>query len=414
MIRRGSNLTTLFLTVLLDMIGVGIVIPVLAIIILRSDSGVLLGDISIETRRLLYGLLVAVYPLAQFFGAPLLGALSDRFGRKPVLLLSLAGTSLGYVLFALGIGLHSMTILLVSRILDGFTGGNISTAMSAIADMSSTKDKAKNFGLIGMAFGFGFIVGPSIGGLLADSSIHPWFTFQTPFWFAAFLSACTVLFTIFRFDETHTSPTYTRIDPFTGIRNIVHAFAMPKLRTIFVVVLLLTIGFNFFTQFYQDYLIVKFNFDQSDIGYLFGFVGLWIAFTQGVLIRPAVKRYAPHHILAVSVLGLSIVLPALLLPNTVLMVYFVNPFVSIFQGFTLPNLNAVISNLAGRESQGEVLGISQSMQSVGMTIPPLLAGLAANIDVHLPLLIAGGVTFFAWLIFISTFGKMPREKFHEV
>jgi DHA1 family tetracycline resistance protein-like MFS transporter len=213
MIRRGSNLTTLFLTVLLDMIGVGIVIPILATVILRPDSGVLDPSMTLETRRLVYGLLVAVYPIAQFFGAPLLGALSDRFGRKPILLLSLTGTSIGYLLFALGIGFHSIMILLISRILDGFTGGNISTAMSSIADMSSAQDKAKNFGLIGMAFGFGFIVGPSIGGLLADSSIVSWFTFQTPFWFAAALSAFTVIFTIFRFDETHPSPTYTPIDP---------------------------------------------------------------------------------------------------------------------------------------------------------------------------------------------------------
>jgi DHA1 family tetracycline resistance protein-like MFS transporter len=414
MIRRGSNLTTLFLTVLLDMIGVGIVIPILATVILRPDSGVLDPSMTLETRRLVYGLLVAVYPIAQFFGAPLLGALSDRFGRKPILLLSLTGTSIGYLLFALGIGFHSIMILLISRILDGFTGGNISTAMSSIADMSSAQDKAKNFGLIGMAFGFGFIVGPSIGGLLADSSIVSWFTFQTPFWFAAALSAFTVIFTIFRFDETHPSPTYTPIDPFTGIRNVVHAFAMPKLRTIFIVVLLLTIGFNFFTQFYQDYLILKFNFDESDIGYLFGFVGVWIALTQGLFIRPFVKKYAPNHILIVSVLGLSLVLPALLLPQTVMAIYLINPFVAIFQGFTLPNLNAVISNLAGRESQGEVLGISQSMQSVGMAVPPLLAGLAANLDFRLPLLIAGGITFLAWLIFVIAFGRMPRERFHEI
>lgn len=247
--QMDKRFITLFFTAFIDMLGIGIVIPVLGHLFLDA-SGILPGEHALSVRTFLLGLLIASYPLAQFFGAPLLGALSDRHGRKKILVLSLIGTFIGYVLFAYAILTRNLVLLFVSRILDGFTGGNISTVMSSIADISEHKDKAKNFGIIGMAFGLGVIFGPMIGGILADSTVVSWFNPSIPFFFAAFLTLVNILMVSTLFKETLVTRIHTEINLFTGFKNIGKALAMRNLRTMFIVMFLLTFGFNFYTQFF--------------------------------------------------------------------------------------------------------------------------------------------------------------------
>ena len=145
-----KSLFVLFCIVFLDMIGIGIVFPILAPLFIDQSSGIFSASVPYAARTVLFGLLIASYPFAQFFGAPLLGGLSDRHGRKNLLITSLAGTCIGYVLFALGIVFHNIYFLFFSRLLSGFTGGNISVTLSSIADVSGQKEKVRNFGLIGM------------------------------------------------------------------------------------------------------------------------------------------------------------------------------------------------------------------------------------------------------------------------
>ena len=406
-------LATIFLTVFIDLLGVGIIIPVLAPLFLNPMSGILPVDYqsAILTRQLLLGLLISVYPLAQFFGAPILGAMSDRFGRKKILIVSLIGTCIGYLFFGAGIAAASLATLFMSRAIDGFTGGNISIALSAIADISDPKEKTRNFGLIGMAFGLGFILGPYIGGKLADPTVVSWFTHSTPFWFAAALTFLNIMLVAFRFPETLKTRVQTRISAFTGFRNIAKAFRMPNLRTMFLVVFFLTIGFNFFTQFFQVYLIEKFQFTTGNIGDLFAYIGLWIAFGQGVVTRIASKKFKPHQILSVSCVMLSAALLALLIPDKSWMLLIVLPFVAIANGLTQPNSTAMISNLSSKEAQGEVLGINQSIQSLGMAIPPIIAGIISTIDRILPIFMASCFVFLAWVIFLAFYSNRKQEVF---
>src|ERR1035437_2493368 len=233
--KQKSPLMTIFLTVFINLLGVGIVIPVIAPLLLYPAHNMLPFETSQHTRSIVLGFLIASYPLAQFFGAPMLGALSDRYGRKKLLALSLFGTVVGYILFATAIIEQNIYLLFFSRILDGFTGGNISIAFSAIADLSDEKTKAKNFGMIGAAFGLGFILGPFIGGRLADSNVVSWFNPATPFWFAALLASLNLLFVFIAFPEILKVRNNTPVSLFTGIRNIGVAFQKQHLRTIFFV-----------------------------------------------------------------------------------------------------------------------------------------------------------------------------------
>ena len=401
----------IFFTVFLDLLGLGIVIPILPAVLLDPRSAVLPFSYDFSTRTLIYGFLIASYPLAQFFGAPILGSLADQKGRKKLLTISLLGTLLGYILFALGIMYNNIYLLFIGRILDGFTGGNISIAQSSIADISTPETKSRNFGLIGMAFGLGFIIGPYIGGKLADPSIISWFSYATPFWLSVILTSINILLVLLYFPETLVNISVaSKVSILTGFKNIKKAFTYKDLRTMFLVGFLLTVGFNFFTQFFQVFLIGKFQFNQSKIGDLFAYMGIWIALSQGVFLRPLSKKYNPMSILSVCIILLALTFPLLLLPTKAIGIYLIIPFIAIFQGLTQPNSTAIISNLADKDRQGEILGINQSIMSLAQAIPPIIAGFITSISLNLPTIFAAGSTLVAWLVFRIFFIKQQKLK----
>lgn len=410
----ARSVLPLLLTIFLDVVGLGIAIPILAVIFISKTESILPPDIDPRLRPLLYGLLIAAYPFAQFFGAPILGALSDQHGRKKLLLLSLAGTAAGYVLFAIGIVLRSIPLLFLSRILDGFTGGNISIAQSAMADTSDTSSKTRAFGLMGMTFGLGFILGPTLGGILSDSTIVSWFSPSVPFWFAALLTILNMALLSTFFKETLHTQIHTPVTILTGIRNIRKAFTTRGIRTVFFILFLFFLGVNIFQQFFQIYLIEAFSFTQGDIGMMFGFIGLCIALTQGLVVRPISRRFEPAQVLRFSLLGVGIALPFLLLPTQSIWLYAVIPFTALFQGLTFPNSTALVSNLIGKESQGEGLGLNQSVQAVAQMLPPILAGTVAYLHPGLPIVLASFFVLLSWIFFLTLYSPATVEIFHEV
>jgi DHA1 family tetracycline resistance protein-like MFS transporter len=388
----------IFLTVFLDMLGVGIIIPIIPSLFLDFNNGFLPTDMSMHSRNILLGFLLATYSFAQFFGSPVLGALSDNKGRKPILTISLIGTMLGYLLFAFGLEMQSVVILFLSRLLDGFTGGNISIAFSVISDVSDEKSKAKNFGMVGAAFGLGFILGPYIGGKLADPTIVSWFNIKTPFYFAALLSFINILSVKFNLPETLVTRSSKQISFTTGFKNISEAFAMPHLRKVFFTVFLVTLGFNFFTTFFQVFLFLRFKWNISNIADFFAFIGFWIVLAQAALIRPLTKRFGNLQILKVSLFILSIALVLVITPDKPMYIFFIAPFIALSQGISGPNLTSIVSDSALPQEQGKILGINQSVSSLAMMIPPIIAGFATNVSENLPSILAGIFTLFGWLI----------------
>ncbi len=404
-------LIPVFLTVFIDLLGATLVLPILAPLFLDLQHGIWPIDIStlsnqakeipsiIRERTFIFGLLIASFPLAQFFGAPLLGAWADKAGRKKVLTISLIGTLIGYILFAIGVHQHWVWLLFAARILDGFTGGNISIAFSAISDVSTPETKTKNFGLIGMAFGLGFIIGPYIGGKLSDPNLVSWFNFETPFWFAAILCLVNIILVLRFFFETLKTPSTKRIDLLQGFRNIGAAVNKPHLRKIFLVVFLVTFGFSIFTQFLQVFLIQKFSFSQSDIGDYFAFIGICIAITQGFITRLISKRLKPDMAVSIFMFTLAIALVLILFPGQSMYLYLLSPLIAVSQGVMSPNLQTIVSNSGGPQEQGEILGMNQSVQSLAQGIPPIVAGIVVSINMYLPISLAAAFTLMAWFAF---------------
>ena len=393
-------LTTIFFTVFLDVIGIGIAMPTITPLLLRPDSGLLAGTYSLDERTILLGYLLASFSVAGFFGGPLLGALSDRYGRKPLLLFSLLLTLSGYLIFALGIQARNLPLLFLSRVVYGIGGGNIAIIQSAIADVSDAASRTRNFGLIGVAFGLGFVVGPTLGGELSNPETVSWFNFATPFYAAALLAVLNIVMVLFAFRETLATPIRRPVTPFTGFRNLAEAFTIRRLRLLFGGVFFYSLGFSFYSQFFAVYLLKRFDFDQVRIGRYFGFVGLCIVIMQGLVVRRLSSVYTPQQILRVSVLGLAVVLWCFLLPQQAWQVFLVAPVLALFQGLTSPNATSLVSTSATADEQGKMMGINQSVMSAAFATPPIIAGHIETINLSLPLIMAGLMAILGWFFFV--------------
>lgn len=375
-------LSTIFFIIFLDLLGVGIIIPILPALFEHQDAHPLLflgNEISVGVKYIFYGLLIALYSIGRFFAAPILGDLSDVYGRKKILIFSLIGTAFGYFLFAFGILKQSLEILFISRLLDGITGGNISTAQAVIGDVSKPEDRAKNFGMIGAAFGLGFILGPFLGGILSDPTVVSWFNPKIPFIFAGLMSIGSMIMTLTFLPET--APFTEKVFKFTIRKPLEHigkAVRDVHLGRLFIVSFLFTIGFGFYTSFFALYLADKFDLSEKGIGLFFAYSGIFIALMQVLVTRHVAKKYPDTTVLGVSFLMIAFSVSLYLSVSKVWMLYLLPPFAALWIGLTMANFMSLLSKRAGDRAQGEVFGLNASMQSAGEIIPPLVAGLIAT------------------------------------
>ncbi len=396
----------LYLTVLIDMIGIGVLIPVIPQLFANPDSGAFLLNASqAKLGFILLGLLSSIYPIAMFFASPILGSLSDKYGRRPVLLISILGTSVGYILFALSIVWRNIPLLFFSRIVDGLTGGNISTVQASITDQVTPENRAKAFGLMGATFGIGFILGPFIGGKLADPSFVSWFNASTPFIFAGILAFINFLSIYFFFAETNIHiDRDRRIKYFSSVVNLFKIKNLNReIRYLLIVSFLFNAGFAFFTSFFNVYLTHKFNFTVGQIGNFFGYIGLCSIFTQLVVVQFVSKRFHQINILRFAYLMVALATAGYLLPSKAWMIYLVTPFFAIPNGLQMANFSALLSHRTPPKERGETVGISASFNSLGQALPPVFAGMiAVAFAPSAPILIASLFMLGAGVLFWMT------------
>lgn len=358
-------------------------------------------------RGLLIGLLISSYFIAQFFSSPILGSLSDRKGRKKIIIFTLSLAFIGFVIGGIGIVIQNVYLLFFSRILAGSASGNYAVAQAVITDISDEGSKTKNFGLINMAYGSGFIIGPFIGGKLSDPHFASWCDYATPFWFAGLLCLFNILWMAACFKETLRAPLQSTLSVFKGIKNLQKALQIEPLRMIFITMFLFSFGWGFFCEFVPLFLMQKYQFRAPEIGNFYAYMGGLVAISQGLLIRPFLKRFSPRFLLLSGLFLLGTTLPILILLEEAWMLLWILPVILFFEALIYPNASTCVSNLSNKENQGEVLGIHQSVQSAAIAISPLFSGsLVANYP-YLPITVGSFMTVLAGSLFLLSKKKEP-------
>jgi DHA1 family tetracycline resistance protein-like MFS transporter len=341
-------LLVIFLTILVNLIGFGIIIPLLPFYAETFGAS-----------PLVIGLLFAVFSLCQLIAAPALGDLSDRYGRRPVLIFSLAGTVLSFLMLAVA---QSITMLFLARIVDGLSGGNISTARAYVADVTEPKDRARAYGLIGAAFGLGFILGPALSGLLSRIS------YTAPIWAAAAITLVATAMAWFWLPETvHRAAAGTGM-PF---RNLAQLMRRPGLRRMLIIDFVYWLAFAVFQTTFALFAARRFGFDVPQTGYFFAAFGVLGAIVQGGLIRPVVQRLGDKPTFMVGLVCAAVGLVASTLVHSVALFALTLVPLALGIGFGHPTVSSLVSRAGRGDEQGRVQGAAGAVESLGRTIGPV-------------------------------------------
>ena len=398
----------IFLVVFFGYVGFSLAFPIFSPMFLEKSHSFFPMDLSVKVRTTLLGFVLAAYPFGQFLGLPLLGQLSDCYGRKSVLSISLWVSLIAYIGSAYAIMIHSFWLLLISRFICGYAEGNFSIAQATVADLSSGHDRVKKFGILNMAASLGFVFGPIIGGKLADPNWVSWFGDDTPFWLAAILILCTWILVMWQLPETKPKEERSKpkdsIHPLTGLMIVHKSFSKVGHRDLYLINFMFYFGLFFFYQYFPVLLVKRYAFTPSGIADVSAYVAVIIALAQLLIVHPLAKRIHPRR---AAIIGAFILAPALVcltLPNFDLSTYIFLPIACIAMALTTTNWQSLVSHSVPEDLQGEVLGVNYSMQILGEIITSALGGfLAGYFIVSMPLIVGGVVVFLsAMAIWIFT------------
>jgi len=365
-------MSAIFLIVLVDILGLTIILPLLPFYAEHFGA-------SATT----VGLLISSYALCQLIAAPLLGRLSDSRGRKPLLLLSQAGTFAGFLILA---GAGSLWMVFLGRIIDGLTAGNLSLAQAYISDITTPQNRAKAFGLIGTAFGIGFLIGPAISGYLAQ------FGYAYPILTAAALSATSILCTLFLLPAEKPHET-TQQPPgsFLGF------FAKPGLRGLLIQFLLYTFSFTIFMSGFALYAQRRYQYETREVGYVLAFIGLLGIVHQGGLLGPLRRWIGERGLVITGFLATTAAYGILGWSTTRLQLLGSSAANAYGNGSLRPALTSLITQRAERSEQGAVIGLTQSMTAISQIVAPLISGTLIDHGFLLPWAIAAAAIAFLGL-----------------
>lgn len=378
---------TLFLVVFIDLVGFGIVIPLMPFF----------GEHFNATPDVVT-LLLATYSITQLLSAPVLGRLSDRYGRRPVLLLSLVGSIVTYVWLGFA---ESLAMLFMARAFNGLMAGNIATAFAYIADITTPENRAKGMGVIGAAFGLGFIMGPAIGGILAGPDAAN-ANFQLPALCAAGLSAVAFLVALFKLKESLPAETRAKIaslPPRSHWGSFFETLARPHLGFLIGLSFICTFVFAGMETTFAMWTHREFGWGPEQNGYLFAFLGIISAAIQGGLIGRLSKKFGEGKLVIVGAIALGLGLGLIPLSSNVPLLMGATSILAIGFALSTPSLNSLISFEAGETERGGVMGASRSAATLARVLGPVLAGvLFAQIGRDAPYFAGMGIMLIVALI----------------
>jgi DHA1 family tetracycline resistance protein-like MFS transporter len=347
-----SPLVIIFVTVFIDLLGFGIIIPLLPFYAQSFGANVLT-----------IGLLATSFSLMQFLFAPIWGRWSDRVGRKPIILVGLLGSCLSYLGLALA---ASLPLLFLARIVGGIAGANIPAAQAYIADITTPETRARGMGMVGAAFGLGFIFGPAIGGVLSR------FSPETPMWFASALCFANFVAAWVLLPESRVANAQTRhLGRMEAFR---HAAAKPSLLLLLSLFFLVTLAFAGFEATFAIFSEDKFGFTASTIGFVFTFIGVVLAITQGVLVGKVVKVIPERKLIPLAIFAIALGIGLIAFVWNVPTMLGALGVLALGMGFNNPSLTSMVSKLSDEDDQGGILGLAASLSSLGRVLGPVWGG----------------------------------------
>jgi MFS transporter, DHA1 family, tetracycline resistance protein len=352
---KNKALIPIAIVVFVDLLGFSIILPLLpyyAKTFAASDE--------------MIGMLVASYSICQFIASPILGGMSDKFGRRPLLIYSQLGSMAGFIL--LGVA-NSLPILFLSRIIDGISGGNLTIAQAYIADVTPPKERAGAMAIIGIGFGLGFVVGPPIGGVLATH-----FGYSAPAFVAAFFALCSTSLTTFYLKEhNHVRDENAK----TGLNyylRVIEYLRDKDLRKLLLTFLFFALPFSLYVSMFSLFALTELKFSPEEVGLFLGFVGMLGVLWQGVVIRPLVRKIGEVFCLRMGLISMVLGLVGLAFARTIPGLVVIAIFFSFGTGVTRPTLSSLITQLAPPKRKGGALGVSASLESFSRSVAPLLGG----------------------------------------
>jgi multidrug resistance protein len=383
--RERSSLGVIFFTVMLDLLGFGIVIPLLP---LYAEK--------LHASNAEIGVLMACYSVMQLVFAPIWGRLSDRVGRRPILLISIVGSCGSQIGYALA---PTFWWLVVARSFAGVCGANITAAQAYVADVTHESHRAAGMGMLGAAMGLGFIFGPAVGGFLSHHSA------TLPFYVAAALAGANFVCAALILKEPRDQAHRTRARTLTW-GGLVRVAATPRLATLLLLYFIVTFGFANLEATFPIYLERKFGYGPKEVGYFFTYIGVLMVLVQGGLLRRLVPRFGERRLIIAGTLLMAVGFFTQHAAATLTALLVSIAITAVGNQLNTPSLSSLISRRASGEQQGGVLGVSQSMGALARVIGPLVGAKALDFGITVPYLIGGAAMVVACL-FAASFVEQP-------
>jgi DHA1 family tetracycline resistance protein-like MFS transporter len=354
---NNKRLFSIILVVFIDLLGFSLILPLLPYYAKTFAAN--------QTTT---GILIASYALMQLIGAPILGRLSDRFGRRPVLLLSVFGTFLGFLLLGFA---NALWMLFASRIIDGLTGGNLSVAQAYISDVTDAKDRSKGLGMIGAAFGLGFIIGPVTGGLLSQ------WGYAVPAFAAATISFLNLILIYAWLPESLTEEKRSQMTekrPAITLNALLVAFQRPFTGSILITRFFFGLAFAIFQTIFSLYALAKFNLTARDTGFVLTYVGVLSVIVQGFLVGRLTNQFREDILITASVVLMGISLLGWALAPSLIWLYIIMTPTALSGGLLNTLLSSTLTKAVAPQEIGGILGLSAAVESSTRIIAPLLGG----------------------------------------
>jgi MFS family permease len=388
--RKKNPLLIIALIAVVNALGYGIIIPILYSYSQRFG----LTDFQ-------NGMLFAVFSLCQFIATPLIGRMSDAYGRKPLLVLSLLGTTASFFLMAFA---QNAVWLFIARALDGITAGNIPVALAVISDTTEAKDRAKGFGIIGASFGFGFAFGPAISAFTLHMGMN------VPFMVAGSVAGLAFLITLFFLDETNRNKGKLVAKHLFDFRHLFHSLIDPAIGSTLVVSFLSMFSFSIFIYAFQPFSVRLLHLSIQQISWIFTGIGVVGLISQAAIIPRVVKFFGEKQVLVGSLLALILIFAFLFTVRSYPLLITGVMLMALANGFVNPMIQAVLSRETDMKSQGSIMGVNASYQSIGQIVGPIVGGLLATLAIPLPFLAASILLVPAFFLSMGILRKHLRPQ----